>query len=336
MTRKFLIFGMMLLVFIPAKTLFSQEAKEQPPKVQEQKEQDYDELPVAMTGLSPEQFFAMNDKLAQNIGQKLSKTMRAAGYERVERNKLDEQAELHAFTIASLAPDIEATVKSVISDDEYRTAQERVLLFSQYADFDQVADPEELGDIATTLMGLGDAFKPETILDLTPEQQKAYQSIKNENLRVFFDLAVSMEEEMNHALETDAAIVELNKKIANAKSEEEMDALQEQVSKVIHEKVVSFMDKKMTTQLKSMLKKSREGLQKILTPQQKAKLQKMKENMPESLWKMMPGHYGKKRPWRPGANSWQPGMGVPAEMGDAPREAKPAPKNREKPFPGTN
>ncbi|MCL2346901.1 MAG: hypothetical protein FWC50_01435 [Planctomycetaceae bacterium] len=331
MTRQFLIFGMILLVFIPAKTLFSQGAEEQDAKEKSREEQISDELSIAMTGLSPEQFSEMDKKLAQNIGQKLSKTMSDAGYEQPELDKLDEQFELLFSTLDSLAPDIETTVKSVVSDDEFRAAQERVLIFSQYADFDQVTDSEELNAITGTLLGLGLSLKPETILDLTPEQQKAYQGIQKENLRNLFDFSISMDEEMNQALETDAAFAELNKKIANAKSEEEVKTLQEQVSKVVHEKKVSVTNKYIP-KLKSMLKKSREGLQKILTPQQKAKLEKMKENMPKSLWKIMPGNYGKERPWRPDENSWQPGMGVPNDP-NAPREAKPAPKEREKPFP---
>ena len=91
----------------------------------------------------------------------------------------------------------------------------------------------------------------------------------------------------------------------------------------------------MATHYKSVLKKSRDGLQKILTPEQKAKLEKMKENMPESLEKIMPGHDGKEHHWRPGMYScfsWQPGLGILNDF-NIPRITKPAPKEREKPFP---
>ncbi len=326
MARLFLIISMTLLVFTTAKTLFSQEPEEQ----------QYDELAVVMSGLSPEQFTEMSKKLG-TIEQKLVKTLRDAGYTTmIERDTLDDQLDLFSSAIGSLAPEIESTIKSVISSDEYRVAQERVLIFSQYADYDQVTDIEELAAIAGTIMQLDDAFNPSAILAFSPDQQKAYQYLKKENLKAMGEMQVSMDEMLQEALESDKTILELRKKLENTTDEKEKDVLQEQFSKTIHEKMMSIVNDKITPKFRELLKKSRDGLQKILTSEQKAKLGKMKENMPESLWKIMPGNYGKERPWRPGEHSWQPGMGAPDDLGNSLREMKPAPKERGRRFPGAD
>jgi len=73
--------------------------------------------------------------------------------------------------------------------------------------------------------------------------------------------------------------------------------------------------------------------EKILTDKQKAKIEELMDDMPDYLWGMLPENRGKEREWRPGANSWKPGDGVPGVNPNA--EARPERTREGRRFPGS-
>ena len=296
-------------------------------------EQGLPEHAMALTGLSAEQLYKVQESVLP-VEQKIHQALQDAGFNAGwKRDSFEKLVKIVTDVASASQPEIETGVKSVLSDEEYRTVQERILLYNQYADLDQ-ADSVETEAILESAFQYELVFQPTQLLDLTNEQQAAYREMQDDFFKETLYAGMEMNEIFTKDIENDTEIKTAMKKVEDAANPEEKSQLLRQVSELVQKKVDEITKEKLP-KMKASLKKMRDGLQKILTPQQKAKLEKMKENMPKSLWKMMPGHYGKERPWRPGANSWQPGMGVPNDP-NAPREAKPAPKNREKPFPGTN
>ena len=87
-------------------------------------------------------------------------------------------------------------------------------------------------------------------------------------------------------------------------------------------------------QLEELVEKYSKLARDILTDEQKTLADKLEEETPDYIWSKIPKNRGKTREWRPGANSWQPGQGVP-EGGNTNREAQPVRERGDRVFPGS-
>ena len=76
------------------------------------------------------------------------------------------------------------------------------------------------------------------------------------------------------------------------------------------------------TQIEELVAKYTKMANDILTAEQKAKAEKLVADTPEYIASRLPQNRNRSREWRPGANSWQPGQGVP-EGGNPIGEARP-------------
>ena len=90
---------------------------------------------------------------------------------------------------------------------------------------------------------------------------------------------------------------------------------------------------KIRAQIEELVAKYSKMANDILTDEQKAKAEKLVEDTPDYIWSRLPQNRGRTREWRPGANSWQPGQGVP---GPNPNSETRATRPRgERVFPGS-
>jgi len=282
-------------------------------------DEEVPELFLAVTGLSQDQWLQIEkpiDVIAEAFNEKIANEGFSDPPSRADFDQITSM--IIQTYYYEIAPQMKNVVLDTISEEEYRNIQERTFLFNHFADWSN-ATSEDF-DAGIQLYFAADiVFNSAEILDLSPEQQQAYQVIREETLRNFMDINFEVEEMFREQYE------ELNKEM------EKGDIPPEELNKKVFQ-LGELKKNHERSRFGEVVKKSRDKFEKILTDEQKAKLQKMKEEMPESLWSLMPGNYDKKRPWRPGANSWMPGMGAP-DPDIVPREAQP-PKNQEKPFPG--
>jgi len=132
----------------------------------------------------------------------------------------------------------------------------------------------------------------------------------------------------------------LEKLLSEAKTDEERTDIQERLEK-FHEKISNAQ----TELVQPLLEKMRGKLDTLLTAEQKAKLEKIKADIPEYMRSALAGmktggiHDNAEEasgPWRPGANSWVPGMGAPTNLKNDNREAPRVREPRgERRFPGS-
>ncbi len=89
---------------------------------------------------------------------------------------------------------------------------------------------------------------------------------------------------------------------------------------------------KIRTQIEELVAKYAKMARELLTDEQKVKAEKLEADTPDYIWNRLPQNRGKTREWRPGANSWQPGQGVPEGV-NTNREAKPVRERGKRVFP---
>ena len=170
-------------------------------------------------------------------------------------------------------------------------------------------------------LNLTDGQKKE-ILEVQKETTKAIQLTSGKHMQSI----MANPEELKKLQE----MQELAGKVQKAETDEER---QETARKLLT--IHSEMFKDVAPEFKKILKEGREKYDAILTDAQRAKIKATMEQIPEYLWQSLPQNQGKNRSWRPGLNSWIPGMGAP-EGTENIREAKPEPKEKSRRFPGND
>jgi len=152
-----------------------------------------------------------------------------------------------------------------------------------------------------------------SVVDLTEEQLDGLAQIQKEFFTEFFELQYMLEEEQEL----------INTQLLE--SEEEQAVINERMEKMNKELV-----NRMEDESRQLFPKMKTKLDTLLTAEQKAKLSKIKADIPDymrsALAGMKPDGINDNAeeasgPWRPGANSWVPGMGVPKDLQNDPREA---------------
>jgi len=316
--------GKLFLVFLLLGLIYGNVfAQTEEVQIEEAQAEEYEpEFFHALVGLSDEQGKQLRESMAA-IDQKLSKVMRDAGYTSVDPENWEEQAVLFSGVMKNLTPEIEMTVRSVVPEEQYRTAQERLLIYNQYADLEAMTLEETKSAFQCMLEGEF-AFQPLQQLDLSPEQKTLLESMQAEQVKDLIGFTVEIEAMF------EKEILPLMEEFEKAESEGNVEKLQ--VTGQAIQKRVEDIEKETAPKLKKLLKKFREQQMRLLNDSQKAELKRLYENMPDSLHKMMPGYKGEKPAWRPGANSWMPGMGAPEGAEDM-REAKPERPRGERTFP---
>jgi len=193
--------------------------------------------------------------------------------------------------LAPIANDIRAESFNFISDEQYATLMTRLYQLSEQGDFDMTAGPldESLNAIIKNLWIMSDA------VGLTEEQ--------------FGDL------------------VQVHKDFV---AEMMMPGRDEELLKTQLSEKESTTAKDENERIQQLFTRVRKKLDTLLTAEQKAKLSKIKADIPEymrsALVGMKPDGTNDNAeeasgPWRPGANSWVPGMGAPKDLQNDPREA---------------
>ncbi|MDR1385656.1 MAG: hypothetical protein LBJ67_17680 [Planctomycetaceae bacterium] len=87
-------------------------------------------------------------------------------------------------------------------------------------------------------------------------------------------------------------------------------------------------------QLQGLGEKYSKLIREILTDEQKVRADKLIEDTPDFIWNRLPQNRNRTREWRPGANSWQPGQGVPEGLKNKNSETKPEREHSGRRVPG--
>ncbi|MCL2347554.1 MAG: hypothetical protein FWC50_04755 [Planctomycetaceae bacterium] len=163
------------------------------------------------------------------------------------------------------------------------------------------------------------------VIDLTKDQLDALVQIQKEFVTEQIGIEI-MQDQEEKSLET---------QLSEAKTDEERADIEERLKKVREES-----KKAAEASSQKLLAKMKAKLDTLLTAEQKAKLAQLKENIPDYMKQALgdmkkTDDVGKaSAAWRPGANSWVPGMGVPKNL-EGTREAPRAREPRgERQFPG--
>jgi hypothetical protein len=151
------------------------------------------------------------------------------------------------------------------------------------------------------------------VIDLTEDQLDALVQIQKDCITQMVDVDIMSDVE---AL--------LESQFLEAETEEEQAAVVARVEKVLKDN-----QKAQEESLRNVSAKMRTKLDTLLTAEQKAKLARIKADVPDYLRNALAGMKGEKSAadatgqneaggqasvaWRPGANSWMPGMGAPKE-----------------------
>jgi hypothetical protein len=75
-------------------------------------------------------------------------------------------------------------------------------------------------------------------------------------------------------------------------------------------------------QLQGLGEKFSKRIREILTEEQKVRADRLIEDTPDFIWGRLPQNRNRTREWRPGADSWRPGQGVPEELKNKNNEKK--------------
>jgi hypothetical protein len=162
--------------------------------------------------------------------------------------------------------------------------------------------------------GMATFLGPPDFLNFTDEQRKQLLELQKETALDLAGVVIPLEEEVNEKRR------QLNKQLQEATTDKEREEIRKQQNEI------RWGDEVIVPKIKPVFMKAWGKFKKIFTDKQKAKIEEVMAEMPDYLWGALPGNKGKERPWRPGPDSWRPGMGVPKDLGDAPREAKPTPR----------
>lgn len=166
-------------------------------------------------------------------------------------------------------------------------------------------------------------------LELTPAQKEELHDMAMENAIEVQRLTLeSTMKFMQENPERFQELAEAGKKITDAKSIEE----QQEIAKGLQGIVAEMYGDKIP-ELKELVAKNNKKFMSVMTDAQKAKIQKVMDDVPDYIWATFPQNRDKDRPWRPGLDSWMPGMGVPG-VGSANRETRQKRSQEKRTFPG--
>lgn len=213
---------------------------------------------------------------------------------------------------------INQEMKDFLTPDQYQKVQTRFFQFSHSVinAAENTTDTEvmgaALGGSVATFLG------PPDFLEFTDDQKRQLQQLQKETILDIAGVVIPHEEKRD----------KLRKELSEATTDEQRAEIQKQLDDM------GSGGRNILPQVVSILIKAKKKFEKILTDKQKAKMQEVMDDIPDYLWALMPHNKDKERAWRPGANSWRPGMGVPDEMGDANREARSPRPEGGRSFPG--
>ncbi|MCL2347724.1 MAG: hypothetical protein FWC50_05615, partial [Planctomycetaceae bacterium] len=174
---------------------------------------------------------------------------------------------------------------------------------------------------------------PPDFLNLTEGQKKEIFDVQKETtkaIQLTSQNVIQSNAKNPEGLKKFQEMQELAGKVQKAETDEERQEIAQKLL-TIH----SEMFKDAAPEFKKILKEGREKYDAVLTDAQRAKIKAVMEQIPEYLWQSLPQNQGKNRSWRPGLNSWIPGMGAP-EGTENIREAKPESKEKGRRFPGND
>ena len=165
-------------------------------------------------------------------------------------------------------------------------------------------------------------------LELTPAQKEELKTIavdhEVEATKLITESSMKFWQENPEKL---TEMTELTQKISEPNSAEEIQKIMNRMSSLAAE-----MHRDIIPELKQLTVGNYKKFMAVMTDAQKAKIQKVMEDVPDYIWKTFPQNRDKDRPWRPGLDSWMPGMGVP-DSASTTRETRPARPEGKKTFP---
>jgi len=182
---------------------------------------------------------------------------------------------------------------------------------------------------------IGDWVQLFILPDIVPMTEAQLLELGTMQREVFTEIVgidvITKEEHAELYAEQKALFEELEK----AETEEEKAVLREKFSNIM-QKTSALMREPVQKTFDKMKTK----LNTLLTAEQKAKLAQIKQDIPDylkqALAEMKKTSDESEPAWRPGANSWVPGMGAPKDWENYPREAPRIREPRgERRFPGT-
>ena len=163
------------------------------------------------------------------------------------------------------------------------------------------------------------------VLGLTDDQMVDFTRMQKEFLMEAFDVGMTLSEEHEHLLEERESLNAQLTQLLETKTKEEREEIKNRLANVQEQ-----INKVTTEPSRRIIDKLKTKLDTLLTAEQKAKLSKIKQDIPDYMRSALAGmktggvHDNAEEasgPWRPGANSWVPGMGAPKDLQNDPREA---------------
>ena len=165
-------------------------------------------------------------------------------------------------------------------------------------------------------------------LELTPAQKEELKTIAMDNA---VDVGkLTQESTMKFMQEKPEKLKELTEAVQKMMETDSVEEQQE-IAKGMQSLVAEMYGDKIP-ELKQLIVTNNKKYMAVMTDAQKAKIQKIMEDVPDYIWKTFPQNRDKDRPWRPGLDSWMPGMGVPGSASST-REARPTRPEGKKTFP---
>ena len=228
--------------------------------------------------------------------------------------------------VQPLIGDIRAEAVNFFSEDQY---SKMVLTLYQVAE----NVPGAMQSNGVDMGALVQLVLLPDLVSFTEEQMAELAALQKEVITEIVGIEIIMKEDNAELFaEQEALFQELQK----AETDEEKAVLQEKFSKAT-QKTSALMRE----QIQKAFDKTKAKLDKLLTAEQKAKLAQIKQDIPDYLKKAL-AEMGKAdddsevpTAWRPGANSWVPGMGAPKDRENYPGEAPRVRKPQERRFPGS-
>jgi len=209
--------------------------------------------------------------------------------------------------------DMRAEAANFFTEDQYDKLTLRLYQVTELFPESMKANEIPVGDIAQL-------FIYPDVVPMTEAQLSELVALQKEVLTEFAGIGLIVREDNAELFaEQDALFQEMEK----AESEEEKTVIREKI-RAIMQKASDLMREPMQKSFDKMKSK----LDTLLTAEQKAKLAQIKQDTPEYLKKALAGllktggdEAEPSAAWRPGANSWVPGMGAPMDLKSDIREA---------------
>ena len=212
--------------------------------------------------------------------------------------------------------DIRTEATSFFTEDQYTTLTTRFYqmfdLFEQ--NFSTTEDPEQ-----SVIAEMTKLFVLPELVDLTEQQVDDLVQMQKEMFTESFGIHFLLDKQLRDEEKL------LQEQLREADAETDQTAVINRLGKVHTE-----MRKITNEPYRKLYDKAKSKLDTLLTAEQKAKLAQIKADIPEYMRSALAGMKTggtndnaeeASGPWRPGANSWVPGMGAPTNLKNDNREA---------------